>query len=217
MLFYDEKNVLFGWSRRLPVSLAWFKEGDAVVFKHARIQIWIRETACLIRPTLHLVGRWAAQTSRVRVSAFSRPSLPPYHHFNRPLGFWSCVKSCLVGGCDKYKYSCFKKKTFGEWSFPVLGSFCCVWKGWFIGDGWETKISSRYINVFQKRIFPFMNRLDINNTIFQQHNTPMHTSKLIKHWFKTKNIEVLNWPTKSLYLTLIEHLWGIFVEKCIRK
>ena len=66
----------------------------------ARIQIWIRETACLIRPTVHLVGRWAAQTCRVWVLARSRP--PPYPHFNRPSGFWPCVKSCLVGGCDKY-------------------------------------------------------------------------------------------------------------------
>ena len=53
----------------------------------ARIQIWIRETACLIRPTLHLVGRWAAQTSRVWVSARSRPSPPLYPHFNQPSGF----------------------------------------------------------------------------------------------------------------------------------
>ena len=27
---------------------------------------------------------------------------PPYPHFNRPSGFWPCVKSCLVGGSDKY-------------------------------------------------------------------------------------------------------------------
>ena len=26
---------------------------------------------------------------------------PPYPHFNRPSGFWPCVKSCLVGGSDK--------------------------------------------------------------------------------------------------------------------
>ena len=61
-----------------------------------------RETACLIRLTLHQVSRWAAGTSRVRVSTRSRPSLPPYPHFNRPSGFWPCVKSCLVGGSDKY-------------------------------------------------------------------------------------------------------------------
>ena len=68
----------------------------------ARIQIWIRETACLIWPTLYLVGRWAAQTSTVRVSARAQLSPPFYPHFNRPSGFWPCVKSCLVGGSDKY-------------------------------------------------------------------------------------------------------------------
>ena len=32
------------------------------------------------------------------------PDLPPplYPHFNWPSGFWPCVKSCLVGGSDKY-------------------------------------------------------------------------------------------------------------------
>ena len=43
-------------------------------------------------------------TSRVRVSARSRPSPPLYPHFNRPSGFWPCVKSCLVGGSDKYRH-----------------------------------------------------------------------------------------------------------------
>ena len=49
--------------------------------------------------------RWAAQTSRVRVLARSRPSPPLYSHFNWPSGFWPCVKSCLVGGSDKYIHS----------------------------------------------------------------------------------------------------------------
>ena len=49
------------------------------------------------------MSRWAAQTSRVRVSAPSRPSPPLYPHFNWPSGFWPCVKSCLVGGSDKYR------------------------------------------------------------------------------------------------------------------
>ena len=34
--------------------------------------------------------------------------LPFYPHFNRPSGFWPCVKSCLVGGSDKYRH-------FGWW------------------------------------------------------------------------------------------------------
>ena len=67
----------------------------------ARTHIWVRETACLIRPKLHLVGQWAAQTCRVRASTRSWPP-PLYPHFNRPSGFWSCVKPCLVGDIGKY-------------------------------------------------------------------------------------------------------------------
>ena len=45
-----------------------------------------------------------SMTSRVRVSARFRPSPPLYPHFNRPSGFWPCIKSCMVGGSDKYLY-----------------------------------------------------------------------------------------------------------------
>ena len=45
---------------------------------------------------------------------------------------------------------------------------------------------TRYINVLGKSIVPFMNHLDINNDIFQQDNAAIHTSKLMKNWFKTK-------------------------------
>ena len=60
-----------------------------------------------------------------------------------------------------------------------------------------------------KKAFPFMNRLDTNNGIFQRDNTAIHTSKLKKDWFKTKNIEVLNRTTKSSNLNPVENLWGI--------
>ena len=42
-----------------------------------------------------------------------------------------------------------------------------------------------------------MNRLYTNNAIFQHDNAAIHTSKPTKNWFKTKNIEVLDWPRKS--------------------
>ena len=57
-------------------------------------------------------------TSRVRVSARSRPSPPLYPHFNQPSGFWPCVKSCLVGGSDKYYYSVFQRKKINKIFIP---------------------------------------------------------------------------------------------------
>ena len=44
-----------------------------------------------------------SSTDKQGSSLDSFPTSPPlYPHFNWPSGFWPCVKSCLVGGSDKY-------------------------------------------------------------------------------------------------------------------
>ena len=45
--------------------------------------------------------------------------------------------------------------------------------------------SARYINVLEKSLSTFVNRLDTNKAIFQLNNVAIHTSKLTKDWFKT--------------------------------
>lgn len=43
---------------------------------------------------------------------------------------------------------------------------------------------------------------------FQQDNDPKRSSKLVKDWFDTNSIQVLQWPAQSLGLKLIENLRG---------
>ena len=52
-----------------------------------------------------------------------------------------------------------------------------------------------------------MNCLDTNNAIFQHDNIAIHTSKLTKDWFKTKNVEILDRSSKSPDLNPAENLW----------
>lgn len=48
----------------------------------------------------------------------------------------------------------------------------------------------------------------ILETSFMQHdNDPKRTGKSTTEWLKAKRIEVLQWPSQSRALTLIEMLW----------
>ena len=60
-----------------------------------------------------------SSTNKQGSSLGSFPTSPPlYPHFNRPSGFWPCVKSCLVGGSDKYSawFRALKRKS--TWNDP---------------------------------------------------------------------------------------------------
>ena len=55
-------------------------------------------------------------------SLSSCPTFTPLNpHYNQPLGHWPCVKSCLVGGSDKYI-----SDVGVFFSFIFFKCFCCI-------------------------------------------------------------------------------------------
>ena len=71
---------------------------------------------------------------------------------------------------------------------------------------------STYKYILDLFLIPFYNQ----ECIFQQDNSPVHKSKMIKNFLNDNNIVTLNWPPYSPDLNPIENLWSIVKEKLSR-
>jgi hypothetical protein len=58
-------------------------------------------------------------------------------------------------------------------------------------------------------LLPFIGSLNSGPYIFQQDNGPCHKSKITKDWLVSKGVRLIEWPSRSSDLNLVENLWSM--------
>ena len=74
--------------------------------------------------------------------------------------------------------------------------------------------SEKFCNLIENKVLPLVPPyFPDSHFIFQQDNCPIHKSAYCRMFFKRKNIETLNWPSRSPDLNICENIFVYLSQK----
>ena len=104
---------------------------------------------------------------------------------------------------EKNNHKIQHKRRHGK-KFQIWG--CITVDNWCVFHIFNENLkASKYIQILDDSLKNF----DKEKYIFQQDNSPIHTSKITNEYFSVANLKVLEWPPYSPDLNPIENLWSV--------
>ena len=74
-----------------------------------------------------------------------------------------------------------------------------------------TLTGQRYINeVLQPVVLPFVQQ---HHVVLQDDKARPHRARIVQHFLQQNNVDHLDWPAQSPYLSPIEHVWDILGQR----